>query len=263
MQRLGRLLIFILFFLGLKESYGEWGKNVVLIPEWQKIKKAAFKAIIAPETWIPAAGALLVQIDDLDDRISDWAADNNPVFGSEDRAKSISDYLGGASAAAYALTGLLCPYDGDVSDFLKNKGKGFLIGSIALLIGWQLAEGLKDISDRTRPDYEDDESFPSGHTLIVSLLSTLATQNLEYMDISDRSKKLLHIGFSSLAFTTAWARIEARKHYPSDVLMGYAIGHFLGIFFNELFFYKTKSSYTHFSVTPLPGGVMFGFHIRY
>lgn len=252
------ILIF-LYFLGLSPlSYAEWGDRVVFRPNWQKVKKAAFKAVADPQTWIPAAGALFVQIDDLDGRISDWVSDNNPIFGSEDRAKSISDYLRGASAAAYVLTGLFCPYRDGISGFLRDKGKGFLIGGMALLINWQITEGLKDISERDRPDYEDNESFPSGHASTAALLSSLATKNLEYIDISDTTKRWLGYAFSSLAFATAYARVEGRKHYPSDVLMGYAIGHFIGVFFDELFF--KKNSRINLSVSPMPGGFFVGFH---
>jgi hypothetical protein len=31
----------------------------------------------------------------------------------------------------------------------------------------------------------------------------------------------------TLAAATAWARVEAEKHYPTDVLAGAALGHFL------------------------------------
>ena len=252
------ILFFYFFLLFPALCWSERGKNVSFTPGWQSVKKAAFRAVTDPETWIPAAGALFVQIDDLDDRISDWVSDNNPIFGSEDRAKSISDYLRGASAAAYVVTELLSPHEGGISNFLKDKGKGFLIGGIALLIDWQITQGLKDVSERDRPDYEDDESFPSGHAATSSLLSTLATKNLEYMSLSDNTKKLLHIGFSSLAFATAYARLEGRKHYPSDVLMGYAIGHFLGVFFDELFFSKAAPS--DLSFYTIPGGFFIGFH---
>jgi hypothetical protein len=33
----------------------------------------------------------------------------------------------------------------------------------------------------------------------------------------------------------AWSRVEAGKHYLSDALAGFALGHFLGAFVNDLF----------------------------
>ncbi len=34
---------------------------------------------------------------------------------------------------------------------------------------------------------------------------------------------------------TAWARIEAKRHYPTDVLAGAALGNFIGAFINDAF----------------------------
>ena len=34
---------------------------------------------------------------------------------------------------------------------------------------------------------------------------------------------------------TAWARVEANQHYPSDVLVGLGLGHFMGSFFTHAF----------------------------
>ncbi len=34
---------------------------------------------------------------------------------------------------------------------------------------------------------------------------------------------------------TAWARVEANKHYPADILAGMAIGHFISAFVNDAF----------------------------
>jgi hypothetical protein len=38
-----------------------------------------------------------------------------------------------------------------------------------------------------------------------------------------------------IAVGTGWARVEANKHNPSDVLVGYALGHFLSAFINDAF----------------------------
>ena len=43
------------------------------------------------------------------------------------------------------------------------------------------------------------------------------------------------VGLYGLAGTTAWARIEAEKHFPSDVLAGAALGNFFARFFYGAF----------------------------
>jgi len=45
----------------------------------------------------------------------------------------------------------------------------------------------------------------------------------------------LRIGLASLTTGTAWARVEAGKHFPSDVLAGMALGHLIGAFINDVF----------------------------
>lgn len=58
----------------------------------------------------------------------------------------------------------------------------------------------------------------------------------------------LQIGFTTLTVSTAWARVEAKSHFPSDVLAGMALGHFIGAFINDAFL-GTESPF-FFSVEP-------------
>jgi len=43
------------------------------------------------------------------------------------------------------------------------------------------------------------------------------------------------IGAGAIAAGTAWARVEAGAHCPSDVLAGVALGNFMGAFFTQAF----------------------------
>jgi membrane-associated phospholipid phosphatase len=52
----------------------------------------------------------------------------------------------------------------------------------------------------------------------------------------------------------AWARVEARKHYPSDVLAGAALGHFLTAFIHDAFLNLPEDGSVDFSVYVLKGG---------
>jgi hypothetical protein len=40
---------------------------------------------------------------------------------------------------------------------------------------------------------------------------------------------------TSLAAGAAWARVEAREHYPTDVLMGMALGNFTAVLIHDAF----------------------------
>jgi hypothetical protein len=67
----------------------------------------------------------------------------------------------------------------------------------------------------------------------------------------------------TLTTGVSWARVEAGSHYPSDVLAGVAMGHFIGAFINDAFLGIEKSSPIAPIIGPSQGGVLIGITIRY
>lgn len=61
--------------------------------------------------------------------------------------------------------------------------------------------------------------------------------------MSNLTKLGLKTRVGTLAVGTAWARVEADVHYPSDVLTGLALGHFIAAFFNEAFLMPKKNDH--------------------
>ena len=53
--------------------------------------------------------------------------------------------------------------------------------------------------------------------------------------IGDHTKTAMRVGVMTLAAGTAWARVEAKKHFPSDVLAGAALGNFIASFVHDAF----------------------------
>jgi membrane-associated phospholipid phosphatase len=100
---------------------------------------------------------------------------------------------------------------------------------------WGAVGYLKSATDRTRSNGSDRESFPSGHSSGAALFTTLTSKNLEAYGWSDSALIASRLGLGTLTAATAWARVEANQHYPSDVLAGIAIGHFFGAFFTDAF----------------------------
>jgi membrane-associated phospholipid phosphatase len=66
------------------------------------------------------------------------------------------------------------------------------------------------------------------------------------------------VGFALLTAGTAWARVEAKKHFPSDVLAGIAIGHFIGAFMNDAFLGLDPQD-AQLSLVPARGGALVSF----
>src|SRR5258705_11000016 len=70
-----------------------WGENATLLPDLKRVGRAALGAAIEPTTWVPAVGAAIFAIDHWDRKVSNWASDRTPVFGSQSSAQNWSDDL--------------------------------------------------------------------------------------------------------------------------------------------------------------------------
>lgn len=227
-----------------------WGSTATLSPGWNRIAAAARDAALDPMTWVPVAGAVVFSIGDLDDQTSEWAIEHQPVFG--DNAEQISDDLRYVSTLAYVGTALLAPDDSE--DWLVNKGKGMLVGLVADGATQAVTEGVKEATDRERPNGHDDKSFPSGHTSHAATMSGLAVRNLDSMNLGPVERPLYTTGLYGIAVATGWARVEAGWHYPSDVLAGMALGNFSAQFFHRAFLDDGKESNVQAALLPLRDG---------
>ena len=212
-----------------------WGQDVTLSPGWDRIKRSAANAALSPETWGPVAGAMVLQVGNMDKRISDWASDKNPVFGSQDNAAKWGNYLEDTSGVIYFTTVMATPSGDDTSEWLTAKAKGLAVGIAASGITSGSTSLIKGVSGRTRPNGGSNTSFPSGHASGTAVFTTLARRNLEWLSLSPGSRISAGIAIAGIAVGTGWARVEAKAHYPSDVLVGYSLGYFFSAFINDAF----------------------------
>lgn len=190
------------------------------------IKHSVTQVIRDPNIWAPLLTAALLQVDDLDHKISDRLREDTPLFGSTQYASEASDNFRDLTEVAYISTALLTPGPPATGDWISNKA--VLLGTESLIVGMaQMATSeIKSTTGRERPSNRDTKSFVSGHTSAASAQSQMAVMNVENLQMKANSKQALNFTFSSLAALTAWARVEAGEHYPSDVLAGWALGHF-------------------------------------
>ena len=191
-----------------------------------RLGDAVMAAAKSPRTWVPLAGAAVLSIGDLDESVSDWAADERPLFGSS--AEGVSDDLRNIAVAGALVTALAAPAD-------EGRWRRIGWGVTALYAQGGVVEGLKDVVERQRPDGSNDRGFPSGHAGVAASAATLGQRNLRALGMAPGWRRGASIGFDALAVGTAWARVEAEKHYAADVLAGYAIGHFITAFVSEAF----------------------------
>lgn len=227
-----------------------WGQDATLCPGWDRVGKAALNAALEPETWLPVAGATVSQIGSLDRNLANWASKRTPIFQSQDNADTASQALLATSAAGYVVTALATPSGEQSGNWALAKAKGLTVGIAAVALTEGTTDLLKYTTNRTRPDNSGHDSFPSGHTSTSAVCNTLATRNLQYLEMSDAARTGLRAGFLALSLTTGWARLEAKKHFPSDVLAGMAIGHFFGAFINDAFLGLDSPKNFFFAVEP-------------
>jgi membrane-associated phospholipid phosphatase len=215
-------------------AHRPWGEDATITPGWERIGKSASEAAVQFQTWVPLAGAALLAISGADNKIQNWAIKNTPVFGSNDNASKYSNHLLNASIWIYISSAVILP-GGDVPGWLLNKSKGLAVGYAAILSTKYTTDGLKALSGRERPDGSNYESFPSGHTSAVAVYTMLTQRNIEYLDMDSAIEKSIDIALNTLTLATGWSRVESNSHYPTDILVGAALGNFIGAFISDSF----------------------------
>jgi len=261
---LGIILLSLLFEgCGTLENGHGWGEDAFWPLDSERIVQAAHNAFFDSQTLVPLAGALVFTIDDFDHRASDWAVEHNPIFGSEEHARDASDDLRTALGVEAIVTALATPSGDDPKQWTYSKLKGVLVEFAAVRATDAATGFLKDTTDRTRPDKSSDDSFPSSHTSAAFSYMTLANRNLNYIDLPANLRPVLKVGNTLLATGVAWARVEGRRHYPSDVLAGAALGHFLTAFIHDAFLNLPEDSSFDFAILPTDGGAAIELYFRF
>lgn len=255
-------LFCVLCCCGTLANGGEWGRDATLAPGWERIERAAKNAAFASETWGPAAGALAFRVFHADQSVQSWAAKHTPVFGSQQDAQRASDNLKRASGALWLVSGLATPSGDEAGTWIENKASGLGVqAGVGVLLRSTIGI-LKDGTNRTRPNGGKD-SFPSDHASQTAFYATMTSKNVEALGWSDNAVSYARFGLGTLSAATAWARLEANQHYPSDVLAGIALGHFFGAFFTGAFLGLDNPERLRVLFEPSRGGhmmiVQFGF----
>ena len=212
-----------------------WGEGQW--PSWQKFGDAAKTAATSRQTWMPLLAAGLLQIDEADERWSEDLADSQSLFGSD--ASDVSDTLRDVSTGAYVVTALLAE-----SDSYGDKIRGFGVGVGTMVLDGVISQGIKDAVGRERPNGANDQSFPSGHASKAASRTNMAIRNLEHVALADWQKQSLTWLLHGVAAGTGLARVEAERHHLSDVLVGYALGHFISTFMYEAFMQDSAEGLT-------------------
>ena len=221
--------------------------------ERKTVAQAARNAFLDLKTLLPLSAAVIFSFGDLDEQVSDWARDDTPIFGSEDNAQDVSDILRAALGAETLAVIVAAPSSNDPE---QGPSRWKRLGVTALAVGLETGttQSLKALTNRTRPNEEDQRSFPSGHSSNAFVTSTLSNRHLDAIDLEPWLKTSIRASNVVLASATAWARVEGGVHFPSDVLAGAALGSFLGSFIYDAFIGTSGPQRFHFMIGPSESG---------
>lgn len=217
----------------LPDGHG-WGQYATATPGMARVKAAAWGAATDPMTWGPALAAAGFALGDGDQRASEWAREHAPVFGSERDAQEASDRLRDTSKHLAWLTFIAAPSGADAALWSKNKLKALAVESAGYALSRNLTGVLKRGTDRTRPN-GGDLSFPSAHSSSAAAYASMTRRHTELMALPGWGHSLSEATANTLALGTAWARVEAGSHYPTDAFAGVALGNFLTLFVYDAF----------------------------
>jgi membrane-associated phospholipid phosphatase len=138
----------------------------------------------------------------------------------------------------------------------EDQGEIMLMYAETLILTHGITQLTKKVTMRTRPYVYNEEapvdektkpearySFFSGHVSTVSALSfmTASVLNRYY-----RGRKFMPVVWTSavvLPAATAYLRVRAGKHFPTDVMVGYASGAVIGVLVPSLHLNKKLDQY--------------------
>lgn len=163
---------------------------------------------------LPLAGATAFLFA-TDHGISNAARSNDGLLQPSHAVSNLGSFyvLASATGAFYGI--------GKLTHNEKTADTGRMAGE-ALIQTEIVVQGLKFLTGRTRPN-GGAHSFPSGHTASTFAFATIVAE--QYHD-----NPLIGIGAYGAATAVGLSRIGGLNHYPSDVLVGAAIGTLIGRF---------------------------------
>lgn len=212
------------------------------------VQHAAIKGVKDPMTWGNLSAAALIAIADKDRVISDSLSKRTPLFNGQKKASDKSSDLRTATSIQSYVSALFVDDRNAKHPALvkltRTVSQGLAAGAVA-----HLNDGLQKSFGRTRPNNEPD-GFPSGHSARTFASLGFLRENYASSSLPTAFKYGLQVPAYLTAYGTAWARIEAKKHFPTDVLFGAAFGNFMSVFINELIKEKVNSigGIHHFNV---------------
>jgi membrane-associated phospholipid phosphatase len=177
-----------------------------------------------------------------DSKLSSYATEHTPIFGSKAKAQQATDVLQSISVITAALIYAIAytppintrtdfPYiqitntDNTMNGYSADGAFGAAAAFAASCAVTSTAtEILKKYAARPRPDASENLSFPSGHATAAAWANRYSARMIKSGDLPPQYAYPAYGALALLTLGTAWGRVEGARHYPSDVLAGIFIG---------------------------------------
>jgi len=144
------------------------------------------------------------------------------------------------------LLQVLIPAVGLGATFFYEEGdEGTIQFAKSLVASQIITRGLKLAINKTRPNGECCNSFPSGHTSVAFMGATFIQKRYGW--------KYAVPAYLGAAFV-GYSRVQSDKHFTEDVLAAAAIGILSSYYFTK--------PYKGFQITPLASNGVYGIGIR-
>lgn len=243
---------------------GKWGKDAFYPIKSERVKNAFIKNATSAHVWVPTVGAGFIHVMAYDNKISKYVNKDRTIYNEQTKADNYSDNFNNALKYEMYLSILLTPSqneEGKVNNYIWNKFRGALLVNAASSSSKITQHTIRGVTDRRRPNAKDNNSLPSGHATEAGSRRVLITRNLESSGMDQSTQTGINTVNTLMSFGTMWARVEGKRHYPTDVLLGYALGSFVSGFIYDALI--NDDMHTSVSLGPTPNGAMANFSYHF
>jgi len=234
---------------------GDWGKNAFFPVKGGNIRDAFVKNVSSPHVLIPVTAAGVIHVMAWDNKISHWVNKERTFYNEQTEADNYSDNFNIVQKYEMYLSILLPPSndeEGSAGNYLLNKLKGGLLTNVASSASKVSQHALRNQTERRRPNSKDNNSMPSGHATEAGSRRVLIARNVQASGLPVPLQYGIDGANTFMSFAVMWARVEGKRHYPTDVLLGYSLGNFVsGFIYDALINYDPD---TTVGLAPVKGG---------
>jgi hypothetical protein len=216
MARLTLLMTIALFFFGCSSARLQHG--------WERTKSATSSAASDPASWAPALGATLLYATEYDDKITRHFIEH-PVINNEN-----DELMRNMVTVVTLSTAALVP-----DEKRETKVTRLAVEVGALQFSRWTVDVLNANIDKRNPNGDRYNAIGSHHAVEPFTGAAMTRRNVAEMDLPGWAGYAVAGSTYLMATGSAFIRVQEGGHSFADQLLNASIGHFIGLFFYDVF----------------------------